>query len=377
MTSPCKGNSGVIMSDLCLVASMLAKMQVATQNEAVAAPSPPDQIQASPKALQIRTEPQTNPQVTPDHQPEFSGACGPTLQRVYAQGERSLPVSLRPQATPQPSLQQPEFVPMRHTPTGRPATATTVRFSHTYQGPQSGPQLYQQRRLALQQGRLYTRLPSNSFRDQWAKASSQPTYEQWKQLLAQEARAVSWGQGNNHLSVMVGDSLSLWLPTEALPPNQLWLNQGISGDTTSGILQRLDVIRSTRADTIYLMAGINDLRRGATDNEVLWNLRLIMRQLKADHPQAQIFVQSLLPTAIGIPNDRIRRLNQRIAALTQEEGVQFLDLYSHFADARGDLRPELTTDGLHLSAVGYGVWQSVLREVSYTLALAPTDTLAS
>ena len=68
---------------------------------------------------------------------------------------------------------------------------------------------------------------------------------------------------------------------------------------------------------------------------------------------------------------------QKLAAIAQEEKVDYLDLYPHFADARGELRPELTTDGLHLSAVGYGVWQSVLREVDYLFAAASRSLLAS
>lgn len=72
----------------------------------------------------------------------------------------------------------------------------TPRFTANYQGPASGPQLYQQRRASLQAGRLYTRLPSNSFRSAWANATQQPNSAQWQLLLAAEARAVTVGQGS-------------------------------------------------------------------------------------------------------------------------------------------------------------------------------------
>ena len=368
----------VPMSDLCLVASMVAKMHMAAQNSS--APIPPSGLQtAHPRSLRPVVAQVPAPTVTRD-QPtlEFSPDCAATVNRVYQMDGRTLPIAFRPAtsrpATPQPSSDRPEFTPIRN---AQPETATPPRFNTSYQGPRTGSELYHQRIAALQQGRLYTRLPSNSFREIWSKAKAQPTYEQWKNLLAMEARAVGGGQGNNQLSVMIGDSISLWLPTEALPSGQLWLNQGISGDTTDGVLSRLSHLKQTRADHIYVMAGINDLRRGATDNEVLWNLRLIMRQLHRDHPQAQVFVQSILPTAIGIPNDRIRRLNQKLATIAHQEGVDYLDLYPHFADAQGELRPELTTDGLHLSAVGYGVWQSVLREVNYLFVEAPRSSFAA
>lgn len=230
--------------------------------------------------------------------------------------------------------------------------------------PITGSQLYQQRLAALQVGKTYTRLPTNSFQDQWINAGEQPTYEQWQQLLQQEAKAMSNGQGNSRLTVLVGDSLSLWFPSELMSTDRFWLNQGISGDTTAGVLRRLSTFDETRPDTIYVMAGINDLRRGATDAEVLNNLRQIMRQLKQTHPQAKIIVHSILPTRLSaLPTDRIRRLNYAIAIAAQEESVFFLNLQPSFMDNNGILRRDLTTDGIHLNPQGYRTWESIMAAI--------------
>jgi len=247
-------------------------------------------------------------------------------------------------------------------PTGAPylperSTASSPR-------PISGSQLYQQRLAALRSGRLYTRLPASSYTAAWRNATAQPTYEQWVNLLAAESRAIARGQGANRLTVLVGDSLYLWYPPERMTNDRLWLNQGISGDTTAGVLRRLSAFAQTRPDRIQVMVGINDLRRGASDAEILLNLQQIMRQLRATHPQAQIVVQSILPTRLAsLPSLRIHRLNAHIAAIAQQEGVSFLDLQRSFADATGNLRPELTTDGLHLSTNGYAVWQQASGSV--------------
>jgi len=230
--------------------------------------------------------------------------------------------------------------------------------------PITGSQLYQQRLAALQLGKTYTRLPTNSFQDQWINANQQPTYEQWVDLLQQEAKAMINGQGNGRLTVLVGDSLSLWFPAELMSTDRFWLNQGISGDTTAGVLQRLSTFDQTRPDTIYVMAGINDLRRGATDAEVLNNLRQIMRQLKQAHPQAKVIVHSILPTRLSaLPTDRIRRLNYAIAIAAQEESVFFLNLQPSFMDDNGILRRDLTTDGIHLNPQGYRTWESVMASI--------------
>ena len=228
------------------------------------------------------------------------------------------------------------------------------------QGPRpgSGSQLYRQRQAALQAGTLYTRLTPDSFYDQWVNGGAHPTYQQWQALLTQEAQAIAKGQGNNSLTVVVGDSLSQWLPTDMLPQDRFWLNQGISGDTTQGVLNRLGAFADTRPDVIHVMAGVNDLKNGASDAQVLANLERIMQQLRQQHPDARIVVHSILPTRLAsIPSDRIRALNERIERSALQQRVVYLDLHPSFIDEVGQLRYELTTDGLHLSRLGYQVWQ--------------------
>jgi lysophospholipase L1-like esterase len=225
--------------------------------------------------------------------------------------------------------------------------------------PTSGGQLYQQRLLALRMGLMYTRLASDSFRSEWLNSITQPTYSQWAKLLNREAKMMAAGQGNNRLTVILGDSHALWFPIEKLARDRFWLNQGLSGDTTAGVLKRVSTFAETRPDTIHVMVGINDLRKGKTDKEILGNLQQIMQRLRQEHPAAQIFVHSILPTRLAaIPSNRVRWLNYNIAALTKKESVNYLNVQPAFSDASGSLRRNLTTDGIHLNALGYQVWQT-------------------
>ncbi|MDF5706094.1 MAG: SGNH/GDSL hydrolase family protein [Nostoc sp. S4] len=233
----------------------------------------------------------------------------------------------------------------------------------------SGNQLYYQRLAALKTGQIYTRRDSDNLQSLWESIKKrQLTYEDWKSLLALEARAIAQGQGRNHLSILVGDSLSMWFPREKLPSGKLWLNQGISGDTSAGVLKRLGAFSATRPDVIYIMAGINDLRKGASDETILHNYRRIVRRLRQTHPQAQIIVQSILPTRLPkLSNSRIRQINAQLVQIAKQEGANYLNIYSWFTDMEGNLRPELTTDGLHLSQEGYDVWRSALQQIEYKL----------
>lgn len=234
----------------------------------------------------------------------------------------------------------------------------------------TGSQLYNYRLAALKIGQIYTRQDADSdklLRD--AGKKQQLTYDDWKTLLALEAKAIAQGQGKNRLSILVGDSLSMWFPKEKLPSGKLWLNQGISGDTSTGIVNRLEAFSQTRPEAIYIMAGINDLRKGADDKVILRNYRRIIRNLRQSHPKTQIFVQSILPTSLTtISNSRIRQINTRLEQIAKEEKVNYLNIHSWFANADGNLRSDLTTDGLHLSAEGYEVWRFAIQQVEFKLS---------
>ncbi|MEG4395860.1 SGNH/GDSL hydrolase family protein [Microcoleus sp. BROC3] len=198
------------------------------------------------------------------------------------------------------------------------------------------------------------------------------TYQQWVTQLGREAEAAATNRPPK-LSVLAGDSLSMWFPTKLLPPDRIWLNQGISGETSVGLLKRLQLFDRTAPDTVFVMIGINDLLRGASDEEILDNQRQIIRDLRWAHPKAQVVVQSILPHSgeqatwenrdrlLAIPNSRIRAINRRLKEIASSENVLYLDLHPLFADAEGNLLTELSTDGLHLNDRGYLVWRSALQ----------------
>ncbi|MBD2299831.1 G-D-S-L family lipolytic protein [Nostoc sp. FACHB-87] len=200
----------------------------------------------------------------------------------------------------------------------------------------------------------------------------QLNYQQWLDILKQEAQAAT-EKNPEHLSILVGDSISLWFPTELLPENRYWLNQAVSGENSTGLLKRLDIFDSTKPEVIFVMIGINDLIRGESDEVILENLRQIIRYLRKTHPTAKIVVQSILPHGaeeatwegrdklLTIPNSRIRLLNEQLQRIATRRKAKYLDLYSLFANQQGNLRPELSTDGLHLSPAGYLVWRTALQ----------------
>ncbi|MEL6223497.1 MAG: GDSL-type esterase/lipase family protein [Cyanobacteria bacterium J06627_8] len=205
------------------------------------------------------------------------------------------------------------------------------------------------------------------------------TYTEWIEILTQEAQAVVLDPPQT-LSILLGDSISLWFPHDQLPTTTAWLNQGISGEVSTGLLNRLDLIEETQPDYIFVMIGINDLLRNVSDRQLLDNHQQIIRRLTQMHPSSLIVVQSMLPHSaedatwegkarlLSISNDRIRRLNAELAAIAREENIQFLDLAPFFTNRQGNLPMELSTDGLHLNDEGYQIWANALRIYQQAIA---------
>lgn len=197
------------------------------------------------------------------------------------------------------------------------------------------------------------------------------SYEQWREILAEDARTMA-AKNPDHLSVLLGDSLSLWFPGELMPGRRVWINQSISGEKTRGLLNRLDFLRDNDVEAVFLMIGINDLIWGESDEEILANYREIVRRLKQAHPKTQIVVQSILPHGgeesswesrdklAALPSERIQRMNDALKAIAADNQAYYLDLYPIFVTGDGTLRPDLTTDGLHLNRQGYLVWRSAI-----------------
>lgn len=197
-------------------------------------------------------------------------------------------------------------------------------------------------------------------------------YQQWVTLLSQEANVAAQTRPDD-LYVLLGDSISLWFPQELLPREKLWLNQGISGETTLGLLRRLSLLDETEPEVIFVMIGINDLLRGIQEDTVIANQHAIVRYLKRKHPQTQIVLQSILPHSaeratwegrdrlLGLPNQNIQGINEKLEDLAESEGILYLNLYPLFADEQGKLKTELSTDGLHLNRQGYTLWNTALQ----------------
>ena len=74
-------------------------------------------------------------------------------------------------------------------------------------------------------------------------------------------------------------------------------NRGIGGDTTVGLLKRLDVsVFDLKPKTVVLLIGTNDLALLDTTVEVIYeNITQILQRIKAQFKDVDILLQSVYP----------------------------------------------------------------------------------
>ena len=192
-----------------------------------------------------------------------------------------------------------------------------------------------------------------------------------------DSKCKSYAVQNTNLSngqiVFIGDSITDLYPLDS-HYSELTIatyNRGIGGDTTVGVLARLDVsLFDLEPSKIVLMIGINDLNAGRSNDDIITNYQQILNKIKERLPETKVYCMSVLPMAEALLqyfsdlNERIERiiqLNVRISEIAEEKGYKFVDLFSHVEDGSHYLRAELTDDSLHLNANGFAIWASVLK----------------
>jgi len=165
--------------------------------------------------------------------------------------------------------------------------------------------------------------------------------------------------------LLLGHSLIEFGDWPQLLPGHTAVNLGRAGETTSGLLGRLEraVRDNPDADAVAVMSGTNDLLAG--DDSFLDEYRQVAQRLRRAYPRAPIVLHGLLPvSAEWVEPGAIAAANAGIARIGAETGVTFLDLSGRFLDQAGRLRAELyDADGVHLSKQGYRVWAAALGDV--------------
>jgi lysophospholipase L1-like esterase len=142
-------------------------------------------------------------------------------------------------------------------------------------------------------------------------------------------------------------------------------NFGIAGDTTQGVIYRLQngEGQGFSPKAVMLMIGTNNTGRN-TAAEIAEGVGAVVLELQKDFPNAKILLLGIFPR--NTSKDPVRKtlaeINSIISKLHDGKTVNYLDIGAKFLDADGNIPKDVMSDALHPSPKGYEIWAEAVKE---------------
>ncbi|MHC4995551.1 MAG: GDSL-type esterase/lipase family protein [Planctomycetota bacterium] len=179
--------------------------------------------------------------------------------------------------------------------------------------------------------------------------------------------------------VFLGDSITAgWGDTfKGRFPEFKTANRGIGGDTTRGMLIRLEQdVLALNPSAIVMLMGTNDIEVGVDPEAIGRNFQKIIAAIKAHNAKVPIVLCRVFPSSATKkrPKETIQRVNELYdAAVKGDPQITVVDTYTLFANKEGDADPQWFRDLLHLNPAGYDRWEAALNPVFATLGFTETN----
>lgn len=169
--------------------------------------------------------------------------------------------------------------------------------------------------------------------------------------------------------VFIGNSITNGTEWNELFPRKHVKNRGISGDTSEGVYDRLAPIVKGKPAKIFILIGINDISRDVKVEDIVLNMKRIVKEIQKKSPKTKIYIQSILPVNpdFGMFKGHekpqlIKEINQQYQNIAKEYNVNYINLYPHFLEEGTDrMNKKYTNNGLHLLGEGYLLWSKIIK----------------
>ena len=172
--------------------------------------------------------------------------------------------------------------------------------------------------------------------------------------------------------IIIGDSMVAYLNLNKFGLAKEVINQGIAGDTTIGVIKRLDLAIRLKPSKVILSIGSNDIV--LTDlslQETVENIIKIKEEIEAKS-NSKVYVMNLTPVlrdheisnmdyVSSRTNDDIKEINQELKKRIESD--QYINIYDELIDKDGNLNLKYATDGIHLNPEGYEIYSNLIHQI--------------
>lgn len=170
--------------------------------------------------------------------------------------------------------------------------------------------------------------------------------------------------------VFFGNSITEAGKWDTYFPKQQPANRGISGDNTEGMLARMHEVIASKPSKLFIMAGVNDISLQRSNDVIIRQMKMLLRQVKAGNPETKVYVQSSLPlckaklaySRLKGKEIQIENYNTLLKNLCNEMNITYIDIYSLLLEKPLTLNEKYTSDGLHINEEAYKIWVEHIRK---------------
>jgi lysophospholipase L1-like esterase len=164
--------------------------------------------------------------------------------------------------------------------------------------------------------------------------------------------------------VFVGSSsIRLWDLATAFPGRPV-LNRGFGGTQVGDAVRHVErLVLRHKPSTVIVYAGDNDLAAGRTPQQVQTDVHAFVTRVHAALPRTRIAFIGIKPSlARWAIVGKVREANRLIRAeCDRDDRLGFVDVDGPMLGWDGKPRADLfIKDGLHLSAKGYALWNTLV-----------------
>ena len=145
------------------------------------------------------------------------------------------------------------------------------------------------------------------------------------------SRYIMTSDNHRHFSpnadlVMFGDSITEWAPWADIFRDVSMVNRGLAGDTTTGMLRRIDTTLNVKPKLVCFMAGINDLAQGYDVDHIYQNYIDMLKVWQEN--DIRILVQSTLYVGSKLQglNPSVELLNSKISEYCSQQGLSLIHI---------------------------------------------------
>ena len=245
------------------------------------------------------------------------------------------------------------------------------------------------------------------FRDKIPPSSSTTVPEQitddyWHSEFERVNKVVVKAAGSQ--VIFFGDSITLGWSMGKAEGKAVWekqfakyhpINMGNSGDITPVMLYRamkgnLDFAEGQAPRVAVLLCGTNnyvvkqsdggkvkwDLGIDTPPGEVADGVRAVAQAFRRKLPATRVIVLGILPVKDQTKWAKCRETNRILASYRYpKDEVIFMNLEDRFLDSEGLMKPELFTDGTHLTSAGYAVMADALvPHIEHLIGMGPVKS---